>query len=90
VHLLVEGNFNFHYICVLRVAKGCINLLFFMTSYKNSEFKCVNVTASNTSSSLKLLQKVRLKKKVNFESLPISKRKSDDLQSSTNNKILLI
>ena len=49
---------------------------------KNSELKCVNITLSKTSESLKLLQNVLLKRAY-FDFLPISKRKYDDLQSLT-------
>jgi len=54
---------------------------------KKSEFKCVHVTLSKTSESLKLFQNVFLKKAY-FDFLPISKRKYDDLQSLIYNKIL--
>ena len=50
-----------------------------ISEHKEFEFKCVNVTLSKTRKCLKLLQYVLLRKGY-FDSLPISKRKYDDLQ----------
>jgi len=83
--------FNFNDICVLRVATEPPNQFFFKTSCKISGLKCVNFTSRKTRKSLKLLQNVQPQPpppKVYFDSLPISKRKYDDLQSLINNKTL--
>jgi hypothetical protein len=78
--------FKFNYMCVLRVAKEHSNQFFFKISYQICGLKCVNFTSRKTRKSLNLLQNVQPKKKVYFDSLPISRRKYDDLQSLINNK----
>jgi len=58
-----------------------------ISEHKEFEFKCVNVTLSKTGKCLKLLQNVLLRKAY-FDSLPITKRKYDNLQCLINNEIL--
>jgi hypothetical protein len=73
-------------LCVVRVGKGQRIELCFKTAYRNCECTRVNVTSSKMNLYLKLFQNVQLRKRVYFDSLPISKRKYDDLQSTLNNK----
>jgi len=73
-------------ICVLRFGKGQHNDLCFKTSYRNCEIECVKVTWSGADC-FWICFRVCSWKRAYFDSLLISNRKYNDLQSTLNNKI---
>ena len=79
--------FNFNDICTIKVEKQHPNKFFFKTSYKEEEFRSVDITSVKTRRSLLNFEKTDLKKAYS-ESLPISKNKFDDLQSLVANKTI--
>lgn len=79
--------FNFHDICMIKVKKQHPNKFFFKTSYKEQEFRSVNVKSTKTRRSLVNFDTIDLKKAYSG-SIPISKRKFDDLESLVANKTI--
>lgn len=79
--------FNFNDICVLRVEKENPGIFFYKTSYKDDNYKTVNIRSSRTRKQLRLIQDAQLKKAYP-DKIPISQRKFQDLMSLVNSNTI--
>ncbi|KAL1516437.1 hypothetical protein ABEB36_000355 [Hypothenemus hampei] len=78
--------FKFNDIVVFRIEKQSLNKIYYKTAYGEDQFKIVNVKEKErrTKKALISFNEVRLNKAYN-ESLPIAKKKHDDLMYLLNN-----